>query len=206
MSFSLGGALNTVESGLKTLENLAVEPYKAYNFRVILHPDLKSGGLLNSIATGLLASLALGSFATVEGIGWNTEVHTVREGGVNDREHKLPGRTTCNELQFTKGLTLLDPMWEWYHFTVKGKVKRMNGTIFLMSDMHTPSVGQKVGPLPSVKLAPSIALPTAAWNFYGAFPSKLEGVHFDASQSALAVQRMTLSIDRIEKFGLSSFF
>jgi phage tail-like protein len=188
MSFSLGGALNTLESGLKTLENLAVEPYKAYNFRVILHPDLKSGGLLNSIATGLLASLALGSFATVEGIGWNTEVHTVREGGVNDREHKLPGRTTCNELQFTKGLTLLDPMWEWYHFTVKGKVKRMNGTIFLMSDMHTPS------------------LPTAAWNFYGAFPSKLEGVHFDASQSALAVQRMTLSIDRIEKFGLSSFF
>ncbi len=196
MSFSVGGALNKLESGFKTLENLALEPYKAYNFRVILHPALSSGNLMSSIVTGGIASLALGSFASVEGIGWNTEVHTVRQGGVNDREHKLPGRTTCNELQFTKGLTLLDPMWEWYRFTMKGKVKRMNGTIFLMSDLHTPSFG----PLPSG------GLPTAAWNFYHAFPRALEGVHFDASQSALAVQRMTLSIDRIEKFSVSSFF
>jgi phage tail-like protein len=187
MSISLGGAV-------KTLENLALEPFKAYNFRVILHPDLSSGGLLSALATGFAASLALGSFASVEGIGWNTEVHPVREGGVNDREYKLPGRTTCNELQFTKGLTLLDPMWEWYRFTISGSVKRMNGTIFLMTDAHTPKVG----------LLPSLGVPTAAWHFYHAWPRALEGVRFDASQSLIAIQRLTLAIDRIQKVSLST--
>jgi phage tail-like protein len=187
MSFSLGGAL-------KMAENLASEPFSAYNFQVILHPDLSSGGLLNVIATGVLASMALGSFASIEGIGWNTDVHTVREGGVNDREHRLPGRTTCNELQLTKGLTLFDPMWEWYSFTISGKVKRMNGTIFLMTAAHTPKVG----------LMPSLNVPMAAWNFYHAWPRALEGVSFDASQSAIAIQRLTLAIDRIQKVSLTS--
>jgi phage tail-like protein len=191
MSFSLGGMA-------KTALNQAQEPIKTYNFRVILHPDFGgSGGILGAmkkIAGGIGASFALGSFSSVEGVGWKTEVHTVREGGVNDCEHRLPGRTTCNELVFSKGLTLLDPMWDWYHSTISGSVSRMNGTIFLMTDYHTPTAG--------ISAVPSTGIPTAAWHFFHAFPTALEGARMDASQSAIAIQHLTVSIDRIEKVGL----
>ncbi len=180
---SVGGALHA-------LEQLATDPFKAYNFRVILHPDLSSGGLLSALVIGGIASLALGSFTSITGIGWETEVHTVRQGGENDRVRKLPGRTTCGDLVFTKGLTLLDPMWQWYRSTVSGNAFRMNGTIFLMADYQTPTFGGHV---------PSFELPAAAWNFYHAWPRKLEGVQFDASNSSIAVQNLTLAIDRIKK-------
>lgn len=191
MSFSHGGVA-------KTALNQAQEPIKTYNFRVILHPGSGgSGGILGAmkkIAGGLAASVALGSFSSVEGVGWKTDVHTVREGGVNDREHRLPGRTTCNELVFSKGLTLLDPMWDWYHSTISGSVSRMNGTILLMTDYHTPT-GR-------ISAIPSTGMPLAAWHFYHAFPTALEGARLDASQSAIAIQHLTVSIDRIEKVGL----
>ena len=191
MSFSLGGIA-------KTALNQAQEPIKAYNFRVILHPDLGGSlsilGGIKKIVGGLGASVALGSFSSVEGVGWKTDVHTVREGGVNDREHRLPGRTTCNELVFSKGLTVLDPMWDWYRSTISGNVNRMNGTIFLMTDYHTPTGG--------LSFVPSTGIPLAAWHFYHAFPTALEGVRLDASQSAIAIQHLTVSIDRIEKVGL----
>lgn len=191
MSFSLGGVA-------KTALNQAQEPIKTYNFRVILHPDLGGSlsilGGMKKIAGGLAASVALGSFSSVEGVGWKTEVHTVREGGVNDRERRLPGRTTCNELVFSKGMTLLDPMWDWYHSTVSGSVSRMNGTILLMTDYHTPTGG--------ISAVPSTGIPLAAWNFYHAFPTALEGARLDASQSAIAIQRLTVSIDSIQKVGL----
>lgn len=174
---------------MKALEGAAFDPFKAYNFRVMLSPDFSTSGVLGAVGAGALASVALGSFTSVAGIGWKTEVRTVREGGVNDREHKLPGQTTCNELLFTKGLTLLDPMWEWYRFTLTGRVKRMNGTIVLMSDIHTPNIGA----------VPAVGVPVAAWNFYHAWPTALEGARLDASQSLIAVQQLTLAVDRIEK-------
>jgi len=191
MSFSLGGVA-------KTALNQAQEPIKTYNFRVILHPGLGDSlsilGVMKSIAGGLATSYALGSFSSVEGVGWKTEVHTVREGGVNDRERRLPGRTTCNELVFSKGMTLIDPMWDWYHSTVSGSVSRMNGTIFLMTDYHTPTGG--------ISAVPSTGAPLAAWYFSRAFPTALEGARLDASQSAIAIQRLTVSIDFIQKLAL----
>ncbi|HEX7683704.1 MAG TPA: phage tail protein [Trinickia sp.] len=181
---------SAVGGALHALEQLATEPFKAYNFRVVLHPDLSSAGLVAALVVGGIASLALGSFTSVTGIGWETEVHTVRQGGENDRVRKLPGRTTCGELVLTKGLTLLDPMWQWYCSTMSGNVLRMNGTIFLMADAQTPTFGAHV---------PSFGLPIAAWNFYHAWPRKLEGVQFDASNSSIAVQHLALAIDRIKK-------
>ncbi|GLU34885.1 phage tail protein [Trinickia caryophylli] len=181
MSFSLGGAARALESlgAVQALKGLALDPFKAYSFRVVLGMN------------------PLGGFNSISGVGWRTEVRTVREGGVNDYEHKLPGQSTCNELVFRKGLTLSDPMWRWYSQTISGRVWRMNGTIILMSDLHRPSpidiMGTKISGLPA------IGMPVAAWSFYGAWPIALEGAQLDASQSMIAVQQMTLAIDRIEK-------
>jgi phage tail-like protein len=168
----------------------------------MVHPPFSASSLfslkgaiaaIEKIGAAAISSM-LGGFTSIEGIGWKTEVRTVREGGNNSYEHKLPGHATCNELVFSKGLTLVDPLWEWYRLTAVGTVLRMNGTILLMNDLHSPTVGS----------LPSFGAPTAAWNFYNAWPTALEGVNFDASQSLVAVQRLTLAIDRIEKAGVAS--
>lgn len=192
-----------ISSVLKTVADLAlVQPFKSYHFLVMVHPPFSAGSLfsLNGVKAALqkvsaaAISSMLGGFTSIEGIGWKTEVRTVREGGNNGYEHKLPGQATCDELVFSKGLTLVDPLWEWYRLTAAGTVLRMNGTILLMNDLHSPTVAG----------LPSFGVPTAAWNFYNAWPTALEGVNFDASQSLVAVQRLTLAIDRIEKVGLAS--
>lgn len=181
MSFSFDSAVRAFDSSsaVQALKGLALDPFKAYNFRVMLGHNPFAG------------------FHSVTGVGWRTEVRTVREGGVNNYEHKLPGQTTCNELVFSKGLTLLDPMWRWYSQTVSGRVKRMNGTIMLMSDLHTPS-SVHVGRL-SISGLPTTGVPVAAWSFFGAWPTALEGAQLDASQSMIAIQQMTLAVERIEK-------
>lgn len=172
---------------------LIFDPFKAYDFRVIFIPTLGKGiaGKAVSAAAGTIASVLAGGFTSVTGLGWKTDVRTVREGGVNDREYKLPGPTTCNQLVLSKGMTLLDPMWEWYSLAVAGRVQRMNGVIFLMTDLHAPTA-------PGSRL-PTTGAPVAIWHFTRAWPTALDGVQFDASQSLLAVQSMTLAIESIKK-------
>lgn len=171
------------------------EPFRAYNFQVVLLPDFGYGmsgvsGMamgLAGAAVGAVASAVLGNvvsgFASVTGMQWQTEVRTVREGGLNDREHKLPGRTTCKELVFSKGVCAIDPMWEWYRATMSGHVQRMNGLIFLTSGSPLSSPMSLLG----------------AWHFLHAWPTEFSGVQLDASQNVLAVQQMTLAVESIQK-------
>lgn len=184
---------------LNAIGGAVSDPMKAYNFRVIVLPSWKHLSKLPAWlavleAAGAAAlSVLVGGFTSIHGMGWKTEAQVVREGGVNDRVHKLPGRTTCNELVFTKGMALLDPLWEWYSLTLAGRVLRMNGLIYLTADLHSPNGGSSYVPTFGVPE------PTGIWHFSGAWPTALEGVQCDASQSLLAVQKLTLSIDSIRK-------
>jgi phage tail-like protein len=157
------------------LDSAVFDPFKAYNFAVVIDHMLVAG------------------FTSVEGIGWKTDVHTFKEGGRNDRLHKLPEHSTCGDLVLSKGLTLADPMWEWYKSTLTGKVKRRSGAIILLSDYKLPSLKLPLG----FSFNPS--LPGTSWTFHNAWPIALEGARLDASQTLVATQRLTLAVERIEK-------
>jgi phage tail-like protein len=146
-------------------KGLHVDPFKSYCFFVEI--------------SGIL----VGGFTSVEGIQANAEVRTVREGGVNDMEYKLPGQITYGELILSSGLTFLDPMWLWYRSTLSGKIKRRNGSITLLSHR---------------------GMPAAWWNFYDAWPTSWEGPRFDSTQTLVASQRFTLAHHGIEKCLASS--
>jgi phage tail-like protein len=179
--------------GLASL--LHQEPFRGYNFQVVLMPDFGYGktGMaalaadVAGAAVGVLASTLLGNvvsgFTSVTGMHWQTEIRTVREGGLNDREHKLPGRSTCRELVFSKGVCAIDPMWDWYRATMSGHVQRMNGLVFLTSGSPLASPKSILG----------------TWHFAHAWPTELSGVQLDASQNVLAVQQMTLAVESISK-------
>lgn len=139
---------------------LSIDPFKSFSFFVEVE--------------GIL----VGGFTSVEGLESRTEVRTVREGGVNDTEYKLPGQVTYSDLVLRSGLTALDPMWLWYRSTLSGQVKRKNGSIYLLDDQGMPSIW---------------------WNFYNAWPTAWQGPSFDAGQTLVALQSFTLAHQGIGK-------
>ncbi|RDU97345.1 phage tail protein [Trinickia dinghuensis] len=158
----IGGDLATY--GVKRFTGLSIDPFKTHRFVL----DVQG--------------IFVGGFMMIKGIGSKTAVETIREGGANGVEYKLPGQVTFPDLEMTSGLTYTDPMWLWYRSTMYGKPLRKNGTVYLMDDL---------------------GVPVAWWHLFNAWPTEWEGPSFDASQTLVAVQRFTLAYERIAK-GLAS--
>ncbi|RKP46834.1 phage tail protein [Trinickia fusca] len=137
-----------------------VNPFMSYNFCVEVQ--------------GLL----VGGFTSVEGLESKNEVLTIRQGGVNDVEYKLPGQVTYTDLVLKAGITSHDSMWLWYQSAMNGAVKRQNGSIYLLDDQGNI---------------------TSTWNFYNAWPVAWVGPSLDASQNLVATQSFTLAHEGIWK-------
>jgi phage tail-like protein len=130
-----------------------LDPYNAFNFLVEIE--------------GIIA----GGFSEVSGLEISTEVEKFREGGVNDREIILPKFSTQSNLLLKKGQTDLDLLWNWYADVVAGKVRRKNGSIYLLDAQ---------------------GLPAMWWDFIDAYPIKWAGPTFNASGSTVAFETLTL--------------
>ena len=130
------------------------DPFSAYNFIVEVE------------------AIELGGFTSVSGLQSRAEPRTVREGGVNATEYKLPGQITFTDLTLEAGLTVRDAMWTWYRATLEGAVQRKNGTIYLMNGRRQPAI---------------------SWNFYNAWPVEWVGPTLDAGQTLVATQRFVLA-------------
>jgi len=131
-----------------------LDPYGAFNFLVEIE--------------GIIA----GGFTEVSGLEVTTGVEEIREGGLNDRVHKLPKATTQSDLTLKKGQTDLDLLWNWYADVVAGKVSRKNGSIYLLDAQ---------------------GLPAMWWDFVEAYPIKWSGPAFNASGGTVAFESVTLA-------------
>lgn len=141
-----------------------LDPYGAYNFLVEIE--------------GIIA----GGFNTVSGMDITTEVDSIREGGVNDFVHKLPKWTTQSDLILKKGQTDIDFLWNWYADVMAGKVKRKNGSIYLLDNQ---------------------GLPAMWWDFIEAYPIKWSGPSLDSSTSLVAFESLTLTHHGLTKPAMS---
>ncbi len=61
-----------------------------------------------------------------------TQVEEYREGGVNDRVHRLPRETKWTNLVLKRGITDSDVLWRWHHDVAKGKVERRTVHLVVM--------------------------------------------------------------------------
>lgn len=137
-----------------------LDPFRTFNFLVEVE------------------GMVVGGFTSITGLGSKTEVRTVREGGVNDKEYKLSGQITYTDLTLDSGLTALDPMWLWYQSTLKGQIKRKNGSVYLLDNR---------------------GIPITWWNFFNAWPVEWQGPAFDSSQTLVASQRFILTHEGITR-------
>ena len=152
--------VNALTAAAQRFGGVKLNPYNGHNFFVEIE--------------GIL----VGGFSSVDGLDFSCEVKTVREGGVNDKEYKLYGQISYSDLVLKQGLTAIDPVWYWYNSTLEGKIKRKNGSIYMLDDQGIPNVW---------------------YDFYNAWPSKWTGPSLEASQNYVATQSITLTHEGLKK-------
>ena len=129
------------------------DPYSGYNFIVEIEGVITAG------------------FTDVSGLSMETVFDTVKEGGVNDYEHKLPRGTKYSDITLKRGLVGWE-LWLWYRMTVQGLIKKKSGTICLLD--HSGS-------------------PVFMWFFFDAFPIKWEGPTLNAATNTIATETLVLT-------------
>jgi phage tail-like protein len=133
--------------------DLRLDPYRANNFVVEIE--------------GLLA----GGFSDCTGLQAEIKGHEYHEGGVNTYVHRFAGHTQHPPLVFKHGMSPIDGLWNWHQDTANGKIKRRNGTIFLLNQQR---------------------LPVMWWDFRDGLPLKWLGPALHAAAGAVAFESLEI--------------
>jgi len=134
----------------------------------------------DDLYVGFVFSVSIGprlvaGFNEVSGLAIESEVETLREGGVNDFEHQLPGPTKyASRLVLKRGLGDPQDLWQWYLQILNGQIARQQLTIFLNGTR---------------------GLPGLQWTFADACPVRWTGPEMRAGTSAVAFE----SIDVVHR-------
>jgi phage tail-like protein len=129
------------------------DPYSGYNFIVEIQGIITAG------------------FTEVSGLSIQTEFDPLKEGGVNDYEHKLPRGVKYSDITLKRGLVDLE-LWAWYLRTIHGRIERKSGVISLRD--HSGNI-------------------VMSWFFFDAFPVKWEGPLLNAATSTVASETLVLT-------------
>lgn len=129
------------------------DPYSAFRFLVEIE--------------GIIA----GGFTDVSGLSIQTEVDSIREGGVNDFEYKLPRGTKYTDITLKRGLADWE-LYNWYKDVIHGKISRKSGAIYLLDHQ-----GNQV----------------MDWYFFEAYPVKWDVSSFNATSNTVASETLVLT-------------
>jgi len=77
-----------------------------------------------------ISGLVVGLFTVCEGLSATRQVEELREGGVNDHVHHLPGGVSQGKITLKRGLSISRVLWDWFNEGLYNcKVKRVNMSI-----------------------------------------------------------------------------
>ena len=117
-------------------------------------------------------------FSECGGIEFEQETFDYKEGGVNSRVHRFPGRFKFANLTLKKGIaTDGQTLWEW----IEGVVKTANS-----GRIATRTVTVTLYDLSGKQ-------PLRSWVFQNAYPVKWGATALSAEQNAIAIETLTLA-------------
>ena len=119
-----------------------------------------------------LDSITVAGFSEAQGLDLSSEVLEYREGGQNERTHKVVGQTRFERITLGRGSSDSLELFRWIQGALQGKVERKNGAVMALNQ-----AGEVV----------------ARWEFRDAWPCAYEGPDFLADQSEVAIERLTLA-------------
>ena len=124
------------------------------------------------------SKIIVGGFKTVSGMDSETEVVEFKQG--NDMVvRKKPGRTTYANIVLERGYTATDDLWLWRKNIEDGEIDRRSGSIIVLDQDGTTEV--------------------ARYNFYEAWPCKWYVPDMDADSSSMAIEKIELAVEKVER-------
>ncbi|MGM9489721.1 phage tail protein [Ideonella sp. YS5] len=125
-----------------------------------------------AVSLGTSGSFRLGGFSEVAGLGAETEIQSIREGGVNEAMHDLAGPTKyTSRVVLKRGVTTSATLWNWYREVLMGTIRRELVTITVLSAQKTTAF---------------------AWTLRDACPVKWIGPVLNAGSSGVSVESVEL--------------
>lgn len=123
-------------------------------------------------------SEALAAFREVSGLTANTDVTEYRDGNSPDlHPKKLFGLRKYSNLVLKRGVTTNSELWLWYRQIVNGIADRRNGAVVLLDEEHNDVL---------------------RWNFYEAWPCKLDFPTLNATTNEVAIVSLELCVEKLE--------
>lgn len=113
------------------------------------------------------------SFQTVSGLSVEFDVDSIKEGGVNNFEHKLPTRSKSPDLVLKRGLLTNSEVIKWCR-------DAFENMIFQPTDVLVKLLNEKGEPL-------------RTWNIIHAWPRKWTVSDFNSTDNAVVVETLELN-------------
>lgn len=126
-------------------------------------------------------------FREVSGISMETEGgESIKEGGQNMFTYHLPGRTKYSDLELKRGLLSADSdLADWCQESIQNdytsKIKLRDVYVKLMNEKGNAIM---------------------TWQFYNAYPKKIDISGFNSTDSAIVVQSITLAYEYFDTITL----
>ncbi len=139
-------------------------PFTAFNVSVEINRD---GGPLVHAA-----------FAECDGLEMTIDVKTIREGGANDRAHRVGGAVSYANLTLKRGMTTSFDLWTWFRDTVDDPRVRADAEV--------------------VVLAADGATERARFQLTRCMPVKLKAPPLNAAQGGVAVEELQMAYETIK--------
>lgn len=99
----------------KSLSEMVPRPLA---LRAIREMEKMTGVSLDPAPTFLfsveISGLIVGLFTECSGIGAQRDVETIKEGGLNDKQHKVAGQISYDNIVFKRGLTISRVLLDWF--------------------------------------------------------------------------------------------
>lgn len=117
-------------------------------------------------------------FQSVGGLNVEFDVETVKEGGENRFEHKLPGRAKYPDLALKRGLLKDSAVIDWCQNALNNReIRPVTIVVSLLNDQHTPLM---------------------TWKVHNAWPRKWSVSDFNAGENAVVVESLDICYSYFE--------
>jgi phage tail-like protein len=92
------------------------QPFTAFNFKVVID------------VPGISGEVCAAAFSDCDGLEQSLEVKTIREGGNNTRQIRLPGPAAFGTLTLKRGMTTTFDLWTWFASQLEPGNAKLRGT------------------------------------------------------------------------------
>jgi phage tail-like protein len=143
------------------------QPFTAFNFKVVID------------VPGISGEVCAAAFSDCDGLEQSLEVKTIREGGNNTRQIRLPGPAVFSVLTLKRGMTTSFDLWKWFSSQLEPGNAKLRGTATV------------------TLLAADGKTERARFVLDRCLPTKLKAPAMNAKDGGIAVEELQLSYENL---------